>query len=279
MKSSEESQTSGLGGLLVAVEPLQPPPPHSCLDPKGDLYIEVGMCPEQSFMVCSTTLARTAPFWDKMLYGEFKEGKKLCLQNNNLKWTVKLPEDNPTAIALLLNIVHSRFDKVPGYKDPLNVRDLYEISVLTDKYNITYTLQPWAKGWLPSVHRSAKRIDESLQAQFRHERLWISWVLGDRTKFEKIAKILLLNSCGSKGNPNSLQYAKVLEPPEIYDIIEQTRSDTIKALLAPLHATIEGLITSDESLCTSKIWNNHSPNICLPSMLGTYIQSLHSVGL
>lgn len=174
------------------------------------------MCPEQSFMVCSTTLARTAPFWDKMLYGEFKEGKKLCLQNNNLKWTVKLPEDNPTAIALLLNIVHSRFDKVPGYKDPLNVRDLYEISVLTDKYNITYTLQPWAKGWLPSVHRSAKRIDESLQAQFRHERLWISWVLGDRTKFEKIAKILLLNSCGSKGNPNSLQYAKVLEPPEIY---------------------------------------------------------------
>ncbi|KAI0913276.1 hypothetical protein F4824DRAFT_175378 [Ustulina deusta] len=71
---------------LQTVRPLQPPPPKSCLDPKGDLCIDVGMLyPTRSFTVCSRTLARVSPFWDKMLYGEFMESKKPHPQDDSLE--------------------------------------------------------------------------------------------------------------------------------------------------------------------------------------------------
>jgi len=202
--------------LLQTVRPLQPPPPKSCLDPKGDLCIDVGMYPARSFMVCSRTLARASPFWDKMLYGEFMESKKPHPHDDSLEWTVKLPEDNPTAMGLLFSIIHGRFDVVPGYEELLYVRDLYEISVITDKYDMAHVLQPWARGWLRSTLCSTELIGESLRDQNCHERLWISWALGDKTNFEEIAKIMLLTSCASIRDSNGLRCAGVFEPPQIY---------------------------------------------------------------
>ncbi|KAK5637572.1 hypothetical protein RRF57_013287 [Xylaria bambusicola] len=230
------------------VRPLQPPPPKSCLDPKGDLCMDVGMHPARSFT------------------------------DNSLEWAVKLPEDNPTAMALLLSIIHGQFDVVPGYEDLLYVRDLYDISVITDKYDMAHVLRPWARGWLRSALCSTELTGESLRDQYCHERLWISWALGDKANFEETAKIMLLTSCTSIHDSNSLRCAGVFEPPEIYDIIEQTRLDIIKALLAPFHKIIQGLITNDKALCKKNKKKNHR-DICLPSMLGTGIQSLHSAGL
>ncbi|KAI1353266.1 hypothetical protein F5Y01DRAFT_277399 [Xylaria sp. FL0043] len=264
---------------LQTVRCLQPPPPQSCLDPKGDLCIDVGMYPARSFMVCSRALARASPFWDKMLYGEFRESKKLCPQDDKQEWTVKLPEDDATAMGLLLSIIHGRFDMVPSYEDQIYVRDFYDISVIADKYDMAHVLQPWARGWLRSTLRSIELIGESLRDQYCHERLWISWALGDKANFEEIAKTMLLTSCTSIRDSNSLRCAGVFEPPEIYDIIEQTRLDTIKALLAPFHNILEGLITNDKTLCKKHKKKRNYPDACLPSMLGTGIQSLHSAGL
>ncbi|KAJ8129440.1 hypothetical protein O1611_g4191 [Lasiodiplodia mahajangana] len=295
MSATEESQISNVeepptpdlqpqvdSKALQTPRPLQPPPAQSCLDPRGDLSLDVGIYPARSFMVCSRTLARVSRFWDKMLYGEFIESKKPSPQDDSPEWTVKLPEDNPTAMGLLLSIIHGRFDVVPSYEDLLYVRDLYNVSVITDKYDMVHVLQPWARGWLRSTLCSTELIGESLREQYCHERLWISWALGDKANFEEIAKKMLLTSCTSIRDPNSLRCAGVLEPPDIYDIIERTRLDTIKALLAPFHDIIEGLIANDETFCEKyarkKKKKNHG-NSCLPSMLGTGIQSLHSVGL
>ncbi|KAI1302211.1 hypothetical protein F5Y03DRAFT_212341 [Xylaria venustula] len=281
MSATEESQTNPYVGLklLQTVRPLQSPPPQSCLDPKGDLSLNVGLYPAKSFTVCSRTLARVSPFWDKMLYGDFIEGKKPHAHDNCLEWTVNLPDDNSMAMGLLLSITHGRFDVVPGYEDLLYVRDLYEISVITDKYDMAHVLQPWAKGWLRSTLCSTELIGQSLRDQYCHERLWISWALGDKANFKEIAKIMLLNSFASIRDSNSLRCAGVFEPPEIYNIIEQTRLDTVKALLAPFHNILEGLITNDRTLCKKYKKGKNYPNTCLPSMLGTGIQSLHSVGL
>jgi len=64
----------------------------------------------------------------------------------------------------------------------------------------------------------------------------------------------------------------------VIDIIEQTRLDLIEALLAPFHKIIKGLTTNDKTLCKKHKKKSHR-DICLPSMLGTGIQSLHSAGL
>ncbi|KAI1113315.1 hypothetical protein F5Y14DRAFT_418439 [Nemania sp. NC0429] len=257
---------------------LQPPLPHLCLDPKGDLRIDVGMYSKNSFTVCSRTLARVSPFWDRMLYGEFQEGKKQHCQDDSAEWTVQLPEDNPTAMSLLLSIIHGQFDAVPGYQDLLYISDLYDISVITDKYDMAHVLQPWARGWLRPTLCSAELVGESLREQYYHERLWISWALGDKANFEEISKIMLLTACTSSKDPNSLRCAGILEPPEIYEIIEQTRLDTIKALLAPFRTIIEGLIKNDKKLC-GKYKRKKYSDVCLSSMLGTGIRSLYSVGL
>ncbi|KAI1176515.1 hypothetical protein F4777DRAFT_578012 [Nemania sp. FL0916] len=261
------------------VRRLQPPPPQSCLDPRGDLCINVGMHPTRSFIVCSRSLARASPFWDKMLYGDFIESKKPHCEDDSVEWTVKLPEDNSTALGLLLSIIHGQFDVVPDYDDLLCVQDLYEISVIADKYDMAHVLRPWARGWLRSTLESAELIGESLREQYCHERLWISWALGDTANFEEIAKIMLLTSCTSTPDVNNLRCPGVFEPPEIYDVLEQVRVDIINELLAPFRDIIEGLIIKDESLCRKHKRKKNYPAVCLPSMLGTGIQSLASVGL
>ncbi|KAI0539520.1 hypothetical protein GGR58DRAFT_464593 [Xylaria digitata] len=234
----------------------------SFLDPNGDLCIQVGKSPVISFIVCSKTLVRTSDFWNKLLNGEFKESRDS---------TVELPEDDPRPMALLLNIVHGRFDQVPGYQDVMDIQYLYNISVLTDKYAMTHVLRPWAPGWLRSRDFLGEKPDVSLREQYCHERLWISWELGDKANFEKIANILLLKSSTSTEGANSLRCDGVLEPPDIYEILEQTRLDMIEALLTPLNDIIQRLIRKDEEFCDE--------DDCLGLMLGTCIQSLYSNGL
>ncbi|KAJ3577469.1 hypothetical protein NPX13_g3099 [Xylaria arbuscula] len=209
-----------------------------------------------------------------MLNGEFKESKKFCSESGS-EQTIKLYKDDPKPIALLLNIVHSRFDQVPNY---ISIQDLYNISILTDKYAMTHVLRPWARGWLRSTQHLSTWPGLSLREQYCHERLWILWELGDTVGFEKIASVLLLNSSASIGDANSLQCDGILQPPDIYEILEQTRLDTIEALLTPLNDTIQGLIQKDGKYCKygmTEAWGRQ----CLALMLGAGIQSLYSIGL
>ncbi|KAI1365903.1 hypothetical protein F5Y08DRAFT_327779 [Xylaria arbuscula] len=249
---------------------LQSPPPQSCLDPKGDLYIIVGSRPSRSFKVCSRTVARTSIFWDKLLYGGFKESRKPCPQDDNQDWTVELPEDDPGAMELLFKIIHGRFHMVPRYDEKIDIDVLYNMTVITDKYDMTHILLPWARGWLKSTIRRDKINDKGWLGPHSRQRLWISWALGDRASFEDIAESMLLYS-----QPNYIYRADILKPPEIYDVIEKARQDTIKALLAPFSNRIERLINNDQSMCLHK--SNIHPQHCIPSMLGTSIQSLRSL--
>ncbi|KAI1359304.1 hypothetical protein F5Y08DRAFT_332445 [Xylaria arbuscula] len=244
------------------------PPAKSYLDPDGDLCIQVGESPATSFVVCSRTLARSSSYWNAMLNGEFKESKKFCSESGSER-TIKLHEDDPKPMALLLNIVHSRFDQVPSYESIIDIRYLYEISVLTDKYDMTHVLRPWARGWLRSTQHLSTWPGLSLREQYCHERLWISWELGDTTNFEKIANILLLNSSTSAEDANSLRCDGILEPLDIYEDLQRIRLDTIGALLTSLDNIIQGLMQKDEKFC-----QRSGQGDCLASMLGTGIQSL-----
>ncbi|KAI3324107.1 hypothetical protein HD806DRAFT_494136 [Xylariaceae sp. AK1471] len=264
---------SGFDGALRILES---PPLQSRLDPDGDLYLEVGEFPTVSFIVCSRTLARSSPVWNRMLNGEFLESKKPGPQDTSSKWTIKFPKDNATAMAVLLSIVHGRFDVVPSYEGPIDTKDLYDISVLTDKYLMTHALRPWARGWWRSTQCSSECPGLSIREQHCHERLWISWELGDKASFKEIANFLLLNSSASTQGADNLRCAGILEPPEIYDIIEKSRLDTIEALLTPLNNIIQGLVQNDKSFCGR---SKKGRGNCLAFMLGAGIQSLHSIGL
>ncbi|KAI0112765.1 hypothetical protein F4776DRAFT_339550 [Hypoxylon sp. NC0597] len=250
-------------------------PPKSYIDPDGDLCLQVGPLAAE-FVVCSKTMARSSPFWKKMLYGDFAEGKKAQPKNDEKEWIVKLPEDNVTAMTIVLSIIHGRFDQVAGYEDLIYTAHLYNLCVLTDKYDMTHVLRPWAKGWSRSVHSRSEKLGQCLREKFCHERLWIAWDLGDQATFEEMAKALLLNCNSSVGN--TLHYVAALEPPGIYESIRQVRLDMIKALLEPFNSILQRLVDNDISLCEKPIGGSHKGE-CLPSMLGTAIRSLYKAGL
>ncbi|KAJ3961874.1 hypothetical protein N0V92_001438 [Colletotrichum tropicale] len=78
-------------------------------DPIGDLTLRVGEDGvAYEFVVCSRTLSRWSPVFRTMLFGGFAESKPA-----DAAWSVSLPEDLPSAMFLVLSIIHGCFEHVP----------------------------------------------------------------------------------------------------------------------------------------------------------------------
>lgn len=153
-------------------------------DDEGDLRLEVGEGEaKRTFVVCSRALARASKPLRAMLYGPFAESESRKIDPN---WTVQLPEDLPEAFATILRIVHGQFEAVP---DEIDRDELYQITVLTDKYNMTDILQPWAQKWITNLDSQDRVSQEGDEVM-----LWISWELGHQDLFLETLN-WLLNEC------------------------------------------------------------------------------------
>ncbi|KAH8901911.1 hypothetical protein BR93DRAFT_869279, partial [Coniochaeta sp. PMI_546] len=149
------------------------------IDPDGDLRLEIG--PNNvAFIVCSRALCRASPVFKMMLRGGFAESKP-----THGEWLVKLPEDHPGALFILFNIIHGNFDRIPQI---LVEEKLYYLTIMTDKYDMTKSLRPWAARWLERIADAGRTLNTGAR------RIWIAWELGDVKLFEWEAQYLLLNS-------------------------------------------------------------------------------------
>lgn len=150
-----------------------------CFDDMGDLRLEVG--PKRSpYIVCSRSLARASSVFKKMLYGGYGESKP----QGNEQWVVQLPDDNPRAMRLLLNIIHGRFNNMIP---PQTENCLFEVAIMTDKYALTHLLGPWAQSWLDRLCTDKPRDDSET-------RIWIARELGDYGTFQAEHDNLVLTS-------------------------------------------------------------------------------------
>src|SRR5690606_8868525 len=109
-------------------------------DPDGDLNLRAATT---TFKVCSATLRRSSPVWKAMLFGPWKESKPT--KNTGKKWLIELPEDPPTALKIVLAILHTQVDAVPSAVD---VPVFADILVLTDKYDMRKIIWPWIFEWV-----------------------------------------------------------------------------------------------------------------------------------
>ncbi|KAK8062617.1 hypothetical protein PG997_014714 [Apiospora hydei] len=125
-------------------------------------------------------MARASSVWRRMLFGGFAESKP-----PSGDWVVNLPDDLPQSMSTLLGIVHAKFDDVPQTISP---QELFDIAVIADKYDLTHLLKPWARAWLDQVWENDSKQYLSAILQ-----LWITWVLGDQSRFVAIAHYLALN--------------------------------------------------------------------------------------
>lgn len=160
------------------------------VDRRGDLRLEVGREPgtrddswqRAEFLVCSRTLARASPVFDRMLHGPFVEAKHD--PKDSAGWRVVLPDNNPAPMEVFLNIAHANVARIPHI---LSVDHLYDLAVLTNYYDATPLLSPWIDVWISStseISRDANMIQPKL--------LWISWEFGRTETFRIVAHRLLM---------------------------------------------------------------------------------------
>jgi hypothetical protein len=141
----------------------------------ADLRLEVG---EHStcYMVCSKAMARSSPAFRGMLYGGFIESKRTAGD-----WVVRLPDEDPEAFAIILNIVHGRSDKVP-----MNLKDhksdagcpatlLYHLATIADKYCLLQLLRPWVNPWLNPWRTDGEWAGDGWAGEI----VTAAWIFGD----------------------------------------------------------------------------------------------------
>ena len=140
-------------------------------DPRGDVTIIAG--PEQvTFRVCSRALARSSPAWAAMLFGPFSEGQG---QQRTADWRVELPDDDPEALRIVLNVAHCRTDRVP---EVLLQEAMFKLTVLCDKYDLVALLKPYWKDWVGKLGAAP-----CTRSGFVH-RLWIAHTLGYQEHYQ-----------------------------------------------------------------------------------------------
>ncbi|KAI0377355.1 hypothetical protein F5Y04DRAFT_264440 [Hypomontagnella monticulosa] len=262
-------------------------PSKVIIDPDGDLHLTVGESNPVTFLVCSKALARASLVWKKLLYGGFAESVQPDRASGE-EWIVKLPEDDPKAIEILLDIIHCRFDRVPtsvalkpapAVDRALKWSDLYQLTVLTDKYDLTRSLEPWVGRWLKTVPPSGLKAD--LFA-------WITWELGDQPLFEVMVMNLILlcpiNPGGGLQFGTTKLFSNTLEPPGLSGFVESYRLEAIKKVLQPFVDVVTELLQRKEDeakrLCNFQgLPFGPGKADCEITMLGVMIQSLSRVDL
>lgn len=156
--------------------------PTVYVDPSGDirLLVKAGGT-RKIFVVSSKAMCIASPVWRAML-GSKSQFKEASPSNGE----VSLEDDDSGALSILLNIVHFRFLEVPR---SLKYNQLLRVSILCDKYDIVTLVRPWLPTWIEDL--------KHLPCRAGYEGwLFIAWVFGDSSTFERIARGLVLEIKG-----------------------------------------------------------------------------------
>lgn len=161
------------------------PPPLPCskepikFDPEGDLRLIVGSGSDaQEMLVDSRALCRSTPVFRKMLAGTFAEAKPASGD-----WVVKLPEDNPNGFVILMDMVHHLYERTPNKP---SLQELYDLTVLTDKYDMTRILRSKARLWFNCI--AMARMAHFKTPFSMAKRLCICWEAGYKEQFSHLVK-------------------------------------------------------------------------------------------
>jgi BTB/POZ domain len=122
----------------------------------------------------------------KAMLSNFSEGYTL---RSTGKVEQTLPEDDPAAFEILLNIIHGRTRSVPRQVDlPLLAR----LAITTDKYELWEVVEMFSDVWITHLQDS---IPKSFSKDL-HLWLLISWVFGKPSEFSHVSKVLQKEASG-----------------------------------------------------------------------------------
>ena len=112
---------------------------------------------EVCIKVSSKHLILASTAFKAILQPNSQEGHRLRL---GLSPRVPLPDDDPAALLILLNIIHGRFREVPHKVD---LEMLTSISVLVDKYDLIQIAEAFTDKWVNRLKKTIpEQFDDSL---------------------------------------------------------------------------------------------------------------------
>ncbi|KAK8188459.1 hypothetical protein IWZ00DRAFT_576839 [Phyllosticta capitalensis] len=289
-QSDPEEMTDTNGDIEMEEEKTEPEnaEPGEATEPKitrfddnGDLRLIVSnkMRPRSSniFLVSSKAMSMACDPWNSMLNGQFKESQP----SSSGEREVELPDDHPNALAIPLHIAHLRFDLIP---EQPTFSTLLNIAVLSDKYDATHILRPWATSWVNA-------LSHTVEEPGYEEWLWVAWEFGQAKIFEDIATRLVRTiNIGPDGKCQTPE-GKILDPassrqylpPEIIESIMAIREKTVVDLLDIFYSKLESFVKNHSSgmtVCFGPKNENKVRQVeCDAMVFGSLSLSLLEVGL
>ncbi|RYP62614.1 hypothetical protein DL771_009657 [Monosporascus sp. 5C6A] len=223
------------------------------------------------FMVASSSVATASPVWRSMLYGNnarARSGKGLWIMNIDAE---------PKALSTLFNIIHYQFDKLPA---ELPLDDLFELTLLTNRYECTHLVYPWSHKW---TVKFATYVGEEGHFENCHKAIWIAWELGDTKLFRDMIDAMIISSkvdsSGNLVNTSGKPLKDMVLPDGIFDLISATRTSTIDKILAAIETSMEALTTGNKKPGAKYCKLGKNERECEAMLLGSAIPALISHGL
>ncbi|KAK0120443.1 hypothetical protein ONS96_010657 [Cadophora gregata f. sp. sojae] len=218
-------------------------------------------------LVASQSLCQASPVWKNFIYppwsiqvpgggGSVSGGRKV----------IDCCEDDWEALLVLMNIIHTEFQKVP---ETLPNKTLYQVAFLCEQYQCVRIVAPWVDGW----------VDDQ-NGTFNAARwLYIYWAFGYKQEFEDTAveSIDYLRYDDSIGKW-SCEKQPIEEPlpPGILESLLQLRASRIDQLLKVTYDQLTRYELSD--VCKIGTQKQHHA-FCDALVLGSFIQELRAAGL
>ena len=154
--------------------------------PNGDLILVVGGKKSRKFLVHTSSLINASPVFKALLGPNFEEGHRLAQSDKSNPVEIKLPEDDPSAMDIMLRVIHCRNEKLKETPSP---EKIFLIARACDKYNcidsLAFALRDWfrCEEWTDSVE------------------LWVltvaAMILHDRNAFSVTTSKLIIYHAGS----------------------------------------------------------------------------------
>lgn len=155
----------------------------------GPLSVKVK---EVRLRVSSLKLISSSRYFQAMLEGSrFHEGEELK-EHGFVEIKLLDPEDEPTAMMIILGILYENDVQVPI---ELDLPTLDKVAVLVDKYQWHALVTPHAISWFDSLMNSPGLPDVSDKAFWKW--LFIAWLFGMKDHFKALSRVAQQDACNS----------------------------------------------------------------------------------
>ncbi|KAF7863212.1 hypothetical protein EAF04_007294 [Stromatinia cepivora] len=194
---------------------------------------------EIHMLVSSKHMVLVSPVFKAMLqWSNFKDGYAMKAHG---KVEVPLPDDDPEAMRILVDIVHCHHKDVPR-KVKLSL--LTHLAILVDKYRLHEAVQIYSDMWISHAKKKFPSTMAEDGTEVCLQWLCISWVFEKGRDFTAMTRIFQQESTQSLSEMISDSAWDIPVPSTVIDNIEQDRIRALDEAIFALRDTIETYQTS-----------------------------------